>query len=255
MGALLIRLTNERDDYQQHGGIAERFGRLQWESIAQLLFTLVLFVALATALGIGAWNTHYQAAVLEQNIAQHFELATSSLAALTHSNGDQGTLVSTVFLTGLALTGFAFLVTCSRRLGLDWSSPTATQRRGSVAQTLLAFGGAAWFIKHGINTDLWVILGVLAWLLLCHHLIGACRAVSNLQSSSQFGAFATAATIGVVALGLIQCILLAVHFGLSEQWITATVIALLFAVALTGWWRDVITLIQTLRQNATTDTL
>ena len=59
LSALLIRLLNDETNYSDANTSAICFGRLQIESVIQLLFSVLLVLSLAAALGIGAWKTHY----------------------------------------------------------------------------------------------------------------------------------------------------------------------------------------------------
>ena len=247
LGGLLLRLTNERDGLNKQGEISARFGRLQWEGILQLLFSVVLFLSLAAAIGIGAWNTHYQGSFLAQDLTQHFTLAVSAISALFNQDGSTGTFVSTLFLVGLSITGFSFLVACTQRLGLDWSAVKGTDRKSSVAQALVAFLVTCFFISRGIDIEFWVILGVLAWILITHQIVGACLAVKNLQPGSSNGLFATVMALALVVLGSLQCIALSVYLYLSGLWLVGLVLIALLLIGTVLWWRGCIELVEQLR--------
>ncbi|MEO0369415.1 MAG: hypothetical protein AAF197_11640, partial [Pseudomonadota bacterium] len=202
LGGLIMRLTNERDGLNKQGEISSRFGRLQWESSLQLLFSLVLLLSLASAFGIGAWNTHYAESPLGQDIAQHFAFAISAISALADMTDRAGTIFNTLFLAGFAITGFSFLVACTQRMGLDWSATKAMDSKSSVAQAIIAFLLACVFFQHGIHIDVWIFLGALAWIMFTHHALGACVAVQGLRPGAANGLFANCAVLVVAMLGL-----------------------------------------------------
>ena len=108
LGGLLLRLSHERDNSNSQGDISSRFGRLQWEGTLQLLFSLVLLLSLAAAVGIGAWNSHYIGSPLDQDLIKHFDLAISSISALLDPSEQTGTLVNTLLLVGWYSQALAF---------------------------------------------------------------------------------------------------------------------------------------------------
>ena len=102
--ALLIGLLNEEEsDSDAHGSQskAQQFARLQSGSLVQLGFMILLLLSIGSALGIGAWKTHYLNWSDTLNILDHLNLAISSTLHLISTQTDSDTLMHTVLLTAL----------------------------------------------------------------------------------------------------------------------------------------------------------
>ena len=244
LGGLLLRLSHERDIPNAQGGISSRFGRLQWESSLQLLFSLVLLLSLAAAVGIGAWNSHYIGAPFDQDLIKHFDLAISSISALLDPSEQTGTLMNTVLLVGLVFTGFSFLISIIRRLRTS-STPVSGGARTDHSNQARAIHGAhvvlvfllsCYFIKNGVAVDFWAIAGCLAWILFARQALSAATAVQGLPKGAANTSFANYVIIVVVILGFVQSMAFVAYWYFDDRVFAAALLQLLILFGVSTWF-------------------
>ncbi len=232
--------------------IASRFGRLQWQSALQLLFSVVLLLSLASAIGIGAWNSHYLGAVLEQDVLTHFDLAVSSLSALLDPSEQTGTLSNTFLLVGLVFAGYSFLLALAHRLqsssstvSLSTLSVEARSARGLQVAAVLLF--ACYFIKHGIALEFWVVAGCLAWTLFAFHALGACATLHALKQGAANTLFANYVILVTIVAGLIQSQFFVLSWGWDGRWVLAAGLQALVIVGAYTWGTQLLKVVKALR--------
>lgn len=224
--------------------IASRFGRLQWQSILQLLFSIVLLMSLAAGIGIGAWNSHYVSPLVEQDLLTHFDLAVSSLSALLDPSEQTGTLSNTVLLVGLVFSGYGFLLAIAQLLQGNSCASPGTPARGSQVERRSARGlqtasvllVACYFIEHGIPFEFWVFAGCLAWLLFAYHALTACLTLHGLKKGAANTVFANYVVLVATLVGFVQCQFFVLTWGFEGRVLIAMGLqALVFAGIYIGW--------------------
>lgn len=176
----LVRVLNEEDNQTSHS--PTQFTRLQTGSIIHLLFLVTLVLSLAAAMGIGSWKTHYLVWSNELNLLDFLNLAISSTLNLIDSQAVTGTLVHTILLAALCFAGFSFLLMCADQLTVEeaeketmWSLVIESK----VLQAIVIFILSAYLISHGISLDVWLLIGMLGWVLFTHLIIGLCLHSDN----------------------------------------------------------------------------
>ena len=245
--AMLLRaLNNDIDSGAKHA--SQRFAHIQSDSLISLLFALILVIALASAVGIGAWNTHYSNWSDTQSLLAHLNLGVASLVNLLHGGGQSNSLLNTILLASLCLTGFSVMLMCATQLSLE---DTERERfysvliRTKTPQAVLVFVLSAYFIDRDIRIDVWLLIGVLAWVLVSHLVIAiALELNKKTQGEPMFSVFA----MSLVALGLLQATWLAIYWALDELWVNTALVSLIVVIALRLWTRPLLTLIQAIRR-------
>lgn len=256
LGGLLLRLSHERDNSNSQGDISSRFGRLQWEGTLQLLFSLVLLLSLAAAVGIGAWNSHYIGSPLDQDLIKHFDLAISSISALLDPSEQTGTLVNTLLLVGLVFTGFSFLISIVRRLRTSSNAPfvvsefdrSGRARATHGAQIVMVFLLSCYFIKHGVGVDFWAVAGCLAWTLFASYTLSAAIAVQSLPKGAANTSFANYVILIVVILGFVQSMAFVIYWYFDERLVAAALLQILILFGVSTWFDKFSSVLSGLKQ-------
>ncbi len=249
--ALLIRLLNEEDNQLEPS--AEQFGRLQGGGLLHLSFMMLLGLSLASALGIGAWKTHYLSWDESLNILDHLNLAISSTLHLIGTQTESGTLMHTILLAALCFAGFSFMLNCAVQLTVEEGEGDtlyALILESKILQAILIFVSASYFISNGISIDMWLIIGLLGWILATHLILGMTLAQSETGLLNSVFIIVSSA---LIILGTLQALLITIEWSLSTQYGYAACGMILICIAGSLWWRSIGELIQNFGQNSNDD--
>jgi hypothetical protein len=254
--ALLIRLLNEEESEEPAETVlakAQQFARLQSGSLVQLGFMALLLLSIGSALGIGAWKTHFSVWNDGLNILDHLNLAISSTLHLIGTQTESGTLMHTILLAALCFTGLSFMLNCASQLSLE-------ERENETILSLLieskfpqaagTFIAAVYFISNGISINVWLLIGMLAWVLVTHLVIGMTLAVAT--SGVQKSIFVIVAAL-LIIIGTLQSISLCILWFFNSD-ITYGISAILIIItAATLWAPSIPQLIQSFDKNSNED--
>lgn len=244
--ALLVRLLVEEERPAEKGPM--QFGRLQVTSLLHLTFLLVLVLSLACAVGIGAWKTHFLQWNDTLNLLDYLRLTISSTLDLIDTRANTGALMHTVLLAALCFTGFSFMLTCADQLTLEERENEtifSVFLESKVLQAIAIFLASAYFITNGINLNIWLLIGMLGWVLVTHLMIGMTLDVVNSAKRTIF----TAVCLILLILGAIQAAVITIHWALNAQIAYAIIATLLIILTCLLWWQSVQTLIKGLNSS------
>ena len=240
--SLIIRLLNEEETDAELG--AAQFVRLQSGGLVYLLFMLCLLMSLASALGIGAWKSHYLNWSDSLNILEHLNLAISSILVMMGSEAESGSVLHTILLTALCFAGFSFMMNCANQLSLEENEKETVSSlilASKLPQAILIFISTCYFIEHGVSVDVWIMIGLLAWALICHLALG----LSLVQQGRQLSVLAwKSISLALIATGLIQIVLLVIRWFGNNQVVIATFTLVIALTCLTLWHKDLISILK-----------
>ncbi len=248
--ALLIRLLNEEDNNASAG--PQQFARLQGGGLIHLCFMLLLSLSLASALGIGAWKTHYISWNESLNLLDHLNLAISSTLHLIGTQTESGTVMHTVLLAALCFAGFSFMLNCAVQLNVEESekeSVYALVIESKILQAALIFLFSCYFISNGISVDAWLLIGILGWILATHLLVGMTLAA---DAGLARGVMSMVSG-GLIVIGTCQVLIVSIGWVLSADYAYALLAVTLIAISGLLWWRSIPQLIQNFSQNSNAD--
>lgn len=269
--ALLIRLLNEEESQvdatkakpaqavpiqtepvQAESGV-EQFSRLQGGSFVHLIFMILLVLSLASALGIGAWKTHYVNWGESINILDHLNLAITSTLHLISTQTESGTLMNTILLAALCFAGFSFMLNCAVQLTVEESNTQNIYSlvvESKILQAITIFVSASYFISNGISIDIWLIIGILGWILAAHLMLG--MSLKQAKTGKQNSVFSLTSGV-LIVLGLLQTIIISLNWLAMAYYTYAASGLLLISIACLLWWRSVPQLIKNFTQKPSND--
>jgi hypothetical protein len=259
--ALLIRLLNE-DENQAEPSRAEpsraeprveQFARLQGGSLLHLIFMLLLVLSLASALGIGAWKTHYLNWDQSINILDHLNLAISSTLQLIGSQTESGSLMNTILLASLCFAGFSFMLNCAVQLTVEESNKKNLYSlvvESKILQAILIFVAASYFISNGISIDIWLVIGMLGWILATHLMLG--MSLSQTNTGVQNSVFSIISVV-LIVVGSLQTIMITFNWLAMAYYAYAACGLMLIIIALLLWCRSIPQLMQNFTRNSSDD--
>ena len=249
--ALLIRLLNEEEN--KAASNIEQFGRLQSVGLVYLVFMLLLGLSLASALGIGAWKTHYLTWDESVNILDHLNLAISSTLHLIGTQTESGTLMHTVLLAALCFAGFSFMLNCTVQLTVEEGEEESLYSlilESKILQAILIFLSASYFIANGISVDMWLLIGLLGWILATHLIVGMSL---NTSHSGVLNSALTMISLALISIGTLQSLLITIDWILTNQYIHAFSGASLLVISALLWWSSIGQLIKNFGKNSNDD--
>ena len=253
---LLIGLLNEEESERDaHGSQskAQQFARLQSGSLVQLGFMILLLLSIGSALGIGAWKTHYLNWSDTLNILDHLNLAISSTLHLISTETDSDTLMHTILLTALCFTGFSFMLNCTSQLSLEEGEKETFLSlliESKLLQAAGTFIAAVYFIGNGISINMWLLIGMLAWILVTHLIIG--MTLSMTQAGTQKNIFIVIITV-LIFMGTLQLLSLCFIWVLDQDIAYAISAAAILIIALLLWIKPIPSLMSSFGQNSHKD--
>lgn len=243
LGALLIRLLNDETNYADAKTSAACFGRLQIESFVQLLFLIVLVLSLASALGIGAWKTHYTQWAIDGNFIDHLNLAITSTLQLVHSSLKTGTFAHTMIMVGMCVAGTSFLMMCVSRFKItrhykgDDTSLVDVVLSNKIPQAISIFLLSCYFIEHGITVSIWLIIGMLSWALIVHLIIAI---TCDMHEPGLARLIYGGVSLGLAIIGSIQISWLAVRWFNNDQYWPAGIATVIVLIGVLLWSKSTI---------------
>ena len=230
--ALLIRLLIEEENSASHS--KQQFYRLQFGSFLHLAFLILLILSLAAAIGIGAWKTHYIEWTTSLNILEQLNLSITTILNVVHDQAETGSVMHTLLLAALCFTGFSFMLMCADQLSLEErESETLLSLvlEAKVPQAILIFIAAAYFIAHGISLQVWLLIGMLGWVLFTHLMLGMTLAQSP---SGRRKIYAGVCGLLITA-GYAQAILVVLYWALAGQFVFVGCALAILACATLLW--------------------
>lgn len=254
------KITDGLDGKEDPG--PTNFVNLQLSSFTSLLFSVIVLLVLACALGIGAWNTHYMNWNDPGNIASHFNLAIKSILSLMNVSSGTGSFAYSLFVSGLAYVGFALLLNVIARLGGSRGSAVNKQQTNTVLSQLqqskvfpaiVIYLLSSYLIKNGISIELWIVVGMLAWLLVTDRLIeNTLSKNASVQSENRNQSVQSIVSIIFIAIGVFQIILTALRWFNNDQIAFAITACILLLLALLAWKNALAQLVTALKTNKAT---
>ncbi|MBX2847906.1 MAG: hypothetical protein KTR16_06290 [Acidiferrobacterales bacterium] len=239
------KITDGLDGKEDAG--PTNFVNLQLSSLTSLLFSMMVLLMLACAMGIGAWNTHYLDWNAADSIAAHFNLAMESLLALLALSAGSGSFAYSLFVCGLAYVGFALLLNVIARLANPRGGSSNTDKRqnnsilGQLHQTkvipaILIYLISSYLIQRGISMQLWILVGMLAWFLVTDRLIeNTLSYVDNNPKNKRNQKSQSVVSLLFLVLGALQIGLTALRWFDEDQVIFACVAVVILVLAVAAW--------------------
>ncbi len=234
--AFLVRLLNEEENETQHG--SKQFSRLQTGGLLHTIYMSLLVISLASALGIGAWKTHFIDWSMTLNILDYLNLAISSNLNLIYADASSGALLHTVLLAALCFTGFSFLLMCANQLSLEETENETVLSlvvEAKIPQAIGIFIVSAYFIGNGISINTWLLIGILAWVLFSHLIIG--MGVERVRSSNSNALFSII-TLLVVGAGFLQVLALSINWLLNDHYVYLCLALIILVGSISLWIKD-----------------
>jgi hypothetical protein len=251
LSTLFFRVFNSTAPSDNELPPAADFGRVQLESLLQLLLALLLVLSLASALGIGAWKTHYLDWSNQTNFVDHLNLAITSLLKLIHSGATAGNLMHTAIMSGLCIVGLSFLRVCINALSLaeNTNGPPAAEPeslirviiKSKLLQGTAAFLASCYFIANSISIDIWLTVGIISWVIVMQLLIA--MTVAMQEASFARLVYGTQCLI-LVALGAIQTIWTSVAWLLNQQLVFTALGFTLLCIGSWLWWSPLLEIVK-----------
>jgi len=227
------------------------FLRQQSVGLITLCFTVVLIVALGTANGIGAWNTHFVSWNSGLDLLQYFDLVVSVVSATTGAALMSAKSGQTLLIIAVCLLGLAALLNLIRRI--DRQVAVAKAESGTflgqvfgqlLPQCLLLLIASAWALEHGVNVLTWVWIMSLGWVLCSDVMLDY---ASDMNSASVRDHLRRGYALLLFGLGAMQLIWTAVNAVATEQLLFAGALAVSLALGVVLGWRNALACAQALR--------
>ncbi|MBT8115121.1 MAG: hypothetical protein KJP04_07060, partial [Arenicella sp.] len=245
--AVLLRFLGSRETpVVQQGAADSRFFHWHLLSLYQLLFSLLMVIGLAAAMGIGAWKTHYLEWSWDLNLLRHYEIALTSLFELASFQSDIGSMAHTAFMSALFCIALSLLLTSFQHLRLEASNQKRAQdlwtmlRRSKIGHSVVIFIVSCYFLNRGIPLTIWIITGILAWLLVTQFVIRlACKTNPQGDSENQPNRLLSGLCLVLVALGLMQLFRLSLWWAQQGHWLAALLAAIFMLIAVILWFTPV----------------
>jgi len=240
ISALLIRLLNDETNYADAQTSAICFSRLQLESVVQLIFSMLLVLSLAAALGIGAWKTHYVQWSDGASFVGHMSLAIKGTLQLVSSSFKIGTFAHTVIMACMCIAGISFSMMCVSRFKItrhsrdDDGSLYDVIMSAKLPQALIIFVLTCYFIAYGISITTWLIAGMLSWALIVHLMLAI---TVDMPDDAQ-----SRLTYGLVCLflmiaGSLQILGLSIGWLIDGAYLASGISAVILLSVWILWWQ------------------
>jgi hypothetical protein len=211
----------------------------------------LLVLCLATALGIGAWKTHYLDWQTQNDFVTHLNLAISSLLKLIHSGATTGNFMHTAIMAGLCIAGLSFLRVCIKALSLSHdedlheaetpSSVAAIVIESKLVQIMSAFLICSYMVVRGIPIEVWILMGMLSWLIVMQLIIAMTMAM---QEHSLARLVYGCQCLILVGVGASQSAYLVLHWISSGSFVFGLAGLNMLIIGGFLWWRPIIQIIR-----------
>lgn len=226
--ALLFRETSTDNSTRPKAS----FSNLQLSNLITLFTVVLIVLALASALGIGAWSTHYLDWNNNGQLYTHFELAMRSAADLIYTQSSVGNFTYSLFVSGLAIISFACLLNIVSKLSPPRLVKSKREksilnkfRDSQILPVIVIYIISSLLLQHGISIKFWILIGMLAWLLVAHQFIQTCVT----QANNSRGLLAqNVFALLFLLVGEIQLIWTIIRWSLSQDWLFAIAAGLIF---------------------------
>ncbi len=240
MLTLLLRITNfgnlsnsNNEQPVHHEIIAQ-----QTLSFLGLSLAVVLMLWIATASGIGAWNTHYIAWPETVTLQSHFSLAVRSLTAATGASLGTGAGGTSLLMAGICLFAAAALIYVNTALSEQTTLAEQMHEEEKTLFTyilsrknthgLVIFMLSMWFLNHGMGVHLWLVTMAVCWLLCCDTLLDY---ASELEEGVLQEHFRRLFSLGLFTLGVMQLFFVAISALLQDQIVLSSAAAGILVLA------------------------
>ena len=251
LSALLIRLLNDETNYSDTNTSAICFSRLQSESLIQLIFSVLVVLSLAAALGIGAWKTHYIQWSSDINFVDHLTLAMKGTLQLVSSSFRIGTLAHTMIMASICIAGISFSMMCVNRFKItrhskgDDSSVYDVIMGAKLPQAIIIFILCCYFIDNGIPVSAWLFSGILSWALIVHLMLAITK---DMPEESKSSIMFSLVCLSLMAVGSLQIIGLCVNWISESNYINIIAGLIILAGVWALWWRGALALLSRFKQ-------
>ncbi len=226
MLTLLLRITNfgnlSNSNHEQP--VHQEVIAQQTLSFLGLTLAVVLMLWIATASGIGAWNTHYIAWPETVTLQSHFSLAVRSLTAATGASLGTGAGGTSLLMAGICLFCAAALIYVNTALSEQTTLAEQMHEEEKTLFTyilsrknthgLIIFMLCMWFLNYGMEVHLWIVNMAVCWLLCCDTLLDY---ASELEEGVLQDHFRRLFSLGLFAVGVLQLIFIAISALLQDQ--------------------------------------
>lgn len=225
---LFFRVFNSTAPTDDELSPAADFGRLQTESLLQLILGLLLILSLASALGIGAWKTHFLNWDQNADFINHLNLAISSLLNLINPSATTGNFMHTAIMAGFCIVGLNFLKVCIKALSLADEERTYRIRKtdtflgvlvqSKLIQAFLAYVLCAYYIDNGVSLNSWLLIGIMAWIIVVQMMIAM---TVTMQKASFARTVYGVQSLILITLGSIQTLFVSTQWAASGEIVLA----------------------------------
>ncbi len=243
---LFFRVFNSTAPTDDELSPAADLGRLQAESLLQLVLSILLILCLASALGIGSWKTHFLNWDQNADFISHLKLAISSLLYLIDSNATAGNIMHTGIMAGFCIVGLNFLKVCIKALSLADDERTYRIRKpnsfrevlvqSKLIQAFLAYLLCTYYIANGVSLNSWLLIGIMAWIIVAQLMTSM---TVTMQKASFARTIYDAQSLILVTLGSIQSLFISTQWAVSGEIALAVLGFSLVAIAAYLWFAPV----------------
>jgi len=240
ISALLIRLLNDETNYNDTETSVFCFNRLQSESIVQMIFSMLVVIGLASALGIGAWKTHYLQWSSDAGLVNHLDLAIRSTLQYVNSSLKIGTFAHTAIMACMCIAGISFSMMCVSRFKITRHSKEgenslyAVVMNAKIPQAIIIFILSCYLIEHGVSIRIWLISGMLSWALIVHLMLSITHDMNENEGSRLLYGGVSLALIG---FGILQILTLSITWLLESEYVSSAIALGILLAVLILWWK------------------
>ena len=217
------------------------FSQRQSMGLIQLLLACLLVLALAAASGIGAWNTHYANWNWSADLLRHFDLSQSASFSIAANHYDVGSLVHTLFISGAAIALVSLLLMCCSNLRMTIDHAELDQQQAeinfvefilqsNIIHAVLVYLLSCFFLVHGVSLACWALIGVLAWFVFCHYLLGLAQ-----SDQESVNLLFNGICLIVISVGWLQIIFTAIGWLSGSHTLFGLIALLIFASSIILW--------------------
>jgi hypothetical protein len=221
---LFFRVFNSTAPSDDELSPAADFGRLQIESLLQLILALILILCLASALGIGSWKTHFLEWEQNADFISHLKLAISSLLNLINPSATAGNFMHTAIMAGFCIVGLNFLKVCIKALSLADEERNyrirkpdtfwGTLLQSKLIQAFLAYVLCTYYIDNGVSLHSWLLIGIMAWIIVVQLMTAM---TVTMQKASFARTVYGVQSLILITLGSIQTLFVSTQWAVSGQ--------------------------------------
>lgn len=222
--SILIRLTNPSTTSKSVPQTRSLWLSIQSASLLSVIVCLASLLWLATANGLGAWNTHFIDWPINAALDTQFTLLLRSIEALGEQFGLEAGITRILWQTAFCVVALSMI--CNLLLTLLTLSMRAQEQLsvdksviGMISANLwLKYGAilfvALWMLDHSIGVYKWIWLGSLCWVLVSDVLL---EYASELEESSLAEQIIRAFAVALFGFGVVQLLILGLQSILNSH--------------------------------------